>query len=211
MSLTLRSVFAATAALSLMSVGAPAMAKIATGSQVSDMVVTDSNGQTHNLSDFAGKTVVLEWTNHKCPYVKKHYNTAFDGGNMQNLQKAAAEDDVVWLSVISSAPGKQGYVDGAKANALSAERGAAPAAVILDESGAAGQAFSAKTTPHMYVINADQTLVYQGAIDDNRSSSPKTIEGARNYVTEALASVKAGEAVEVGETAPYGCSVKYGS
>ena len=187
------------------------MAKIATGSQVSDMVVTDSNGQTHNLSDFAGQTVVLEWTNHKCPYVKKHYNTDFEGGNMQNLQKAAADNDVVWLSVISSAPGKQGHVDGAKANLLSAERGAVPAAVILDEAGVAGQAFSAKTTPHMYVINPEQTLVYQGAIDDNRSSSPKTIEGARNYVTEALAAVQAGEAVAVGETAPYGCSVKYGS
>ena len=211
MSFSIRMLAATTAALSLAAVSAPAMAKIATGSQVSDMTVTDSNGETHNLSDFAGKTVVLEWTNHKCPYVKKHYNTAFDGGNMQNLQKAAAEDDVVWLSVISSAPGTQGYVSGEKANQLSAERGAAPAAVIIDETGTAGRTFSAKTTPHMYVINADQTLVYQGAIDDNRSSSPKTIEGARNYVTEALAAVKAGEAVAESETAPYGCSIKYGS
>ena len=211
MSLSIRSIAAMSAALSIAALSAPAMAKIATGDQVSDMVVTDTNGVTHNLSDFAGQNVVLEWTNHKCPYVKKHYNTKFDGGNMQNLQKAAAEDDVVWLSVISSAPGKQGHVSAEKANQLSADRGASPAAVILDESGEAGRAFSAKTTPHMYVINAEQTLVYQGAIDDNRSSSPKTIAGARNYVTEALAAVKAGDAVEVGETAPYGCSVKYGS
>ncbi len=211
MSISLRHCLAAGATLALMSTAAPALAKVATGATVSDMTVTDTNGTTHNLSDFAGKTVVLEWTNHKCPYVKKHYNTEFDGGNMQNLQKAAAEDGVVWLSVISSAPGKQGHVTPSKANQLSAERGAAPAAVLLDEDGTAGRAFSAKTTPHMYVINADQTLVYQGAIDDNRSSSPKTIEGARNYVTEALAAVKAGEAVAVGETAPYGCSVKYGS
>ncbi len=211
MTLSIRQILAASAALALFGTSAPAMAKMATGSTVSDMTVTDTNGVTHNLSDFAGKTVVLEWTNHKCPYVKKHYNTEFDGGNMQNLQKAAADDDVVWLSVISSAPGKQGHVTAAKANQLSVERGAVPAAVLLDEDGTAGRAFSAKTTPHMYVINADQTLVYQGAIDDNRSSSPKTIEGARNYVTEALAAVKAGEAVAVGETAPYGCSVKYGS
>ena len=211
MTLKFRTSALAVSAAALCLMAAPAIAKIATGDTVADMAVTDSNGQVHNLSDFAGKTVVLEWTNHKCPYVKKHYNTDFDGGNMQNLQKAAAEDGVVWLSVISSAPGKQGHVTGSKANALTADRGAAPQAVILDESGEAGRTFSAKTTPHMYVINADQTLVYQGAIDDNRSSSPKTIAGARNYVTEALAAVKAGEAVTTGETAPYGCSVKYGS
>lgn len=192
-----------------LSLAGTAHAKIATGDTVSDMQVKDSNGTIHSLSDFTGKTVVLEWTNDQCPYVKKHYDTAFDGGNMQNLQKAAAKDDVVWLSVISSAPGKQGYVSGEQANALTASRDAAPTAVILDAAGVAGKTFSAKTTPHMYVIDKNQTLVYQGAIDSNRSSRPETIAGATNYVTAALADIKAGQAVQIGETKPYGCSVKY--
>ncbi|MGB0906158.1 MAG: redoxin family protein [Maricaulaceae bacterium] len=187
-------------------VAAPATAKIATGSNVSDMQVTDSNGTQHNLSDFAGKTVVLEWTNHGCPYVKKHYKT----NNMQDLQKeATASDDTVWLSVISSAPGKQGYVSGPKANELTETRGASPTAVVLDETGDLGRTFSARTTPHMYIIDADQTLVYQGAIDDNRSASPASVAGAKNYVRTALAEVKAGTPVSESETAPYGCNVKY--
>ena len=183
-----------------------ASAKVATGSTVSDMQVTDSNGTVHNLSDFAGKNVVLEWTNEGCPYVKKHYKS----GNMQALQKeATADGDTVWLSVISSAPGKQGYKTGAEANAHVAETGAAPTAVILDSDGVKGRTFSAKTTPHMYVIDASQTLVYQGAIDDNRSANPADALTANNYVRAALASVKAGEAVATAETTPYGCSVKY--
>ncbi len=185
-----------------------AQAKIATGSTVSDMQVTDSNGKVHNLSDFKGKNVVLEWTNEGCPYVKKHYKS----GNMQSLQKEATADaDTVWLSVISSAPGKQGYKTGAEANSHIAEVGAAPTAVILDADGTKGRTFAAKTTPHMYVINADQTLVYQGAIDDNRSANPADALTANNYVREALTAVKSGQAVPTPETAPYGCSVKYGS
>lgn len=188
---------------------APASAKIKTGTTVSDISVKDSNGKIHKLSDFAGKTVVLEWTNHQCPYVKKHYNTDYDGGNMQNMQKAAAEDGTVWLSVISSAPREQGYVSGEKANQLTAKRGAAPTAVILDPAGEKGRMFSAKTTPHMYVIDADQTLVYQGAIDSDRSSDPNKIAGATNYVTAALDALKAGEPIAEPETKPYGCNVKY--
>jgi hypothetical protein len=185
-----------------------ASANIATGSQVSDMQVTDSNGTVHNLSDFAGKNVVLEWTNEGCPYVKKHYKS----GNMQSLQKdAVANGDTVWLSVISSAPGKQGFKTGAEANAHVSETGAAPTAVIIDAAGVAGRAFSARTTPHMYVINADQTLVYQGAIDDNRSANPADALTANNYVRAALTSLEAGTPISVSETAPYGCSVKYGS
>jgi len=194
----------ASAALSL-----PASAKIATGSSVANMTVTDSNGKTHELSDFAGKTVVLEWTNHGCPYVKKHYDPAYE--NMQNMQKEAAADDVVWLSIVSSAPGKQGYVTGQEANDLTTSRSAAPKAVVLDPSGTAGRTFAAKTTPHMYVIDAAQTLVYQGAIDSNRSARSSAIPGATNYVREALAAVKSGVAVKNAETAPYGCSIKYGS
>lgn len=184
----------------------PAMAKMATGSSVADMSVVDSNGITHNLSDFAGKNIVLEWTNDGCPYVKKHYTT----NNMQETQKmATADGDTVWLSVISSAPGKQGYVSGVEANKLTSSRGAAPTAVVLDETGAAGRAFGAQTTPHMYIIDANQTLVYQGAIDDNRSANPATVAGAKNYVKAALMDIKAGKAVSVSDTAPYGCSVKY--
>lgn len=202
-----KTLIAATATMAF-AVAMPASAKIATGSTVSDMQVTDSNGKVHNLADFAGKNVVLEWTNASCPYVKKHYSS----GNMQNLQKeATADGDTVWLSVISSAPGKQGYVDGAGANAIVEKADAAPTAVILDPAGNMGRTFSAQTTPHMYVINADQTLVYQGAIDSNRSSNPATIEGATNYVREALTAVKSGVAVAEPETKAYGCGVKYGS
>lgn len=204
----LTKLFATTTAIATFSIASVAYAGIPTGSTVSDMTVTDSNGKTHNLSDFAGKNVVLEWTNDGCPYVKKHYATQ----NMQNLQKSATADgDTVWLSVISSAPGKQGYKTGEEANAQVAEYDAAPTATLLDPEGTMGKAFSAKTTPHMYIINADQTLVYQGAIDDNRSASKATVAGAKNYVAAALAEVKAGQAVTVSDTAPYGCSVKYKS
>lgn len=192
--------------ISALAIAAPATAKIATGSNVGDMTVTDSNGVVHNLSDFAGKKVVLEWTNHGCPYVKKHYVT----GNMQNTQKlATADDDTVWLSIISSAPGKQGYVSGTQANELTTSRDAAPTAVVLDPSGEAGRKFSAKTTPHMYIIDEAQTLVYQGAIDDNRSARPAAVNGAKNYVTAALSDLKSGAKVAESDTAPYGCSIKY--
>jgi len=146
------------------------------------MRVVDSNGVSHNLSDFAGKKVVLEWTNHGCPYVKKHYNSKYS--NMQKLQKSAAAEGVIWLSIVSSAPGKQGYVDGSKANALTVSRD---------------------------VINADQTLVYQGAIDSNKSARASTIPGATNYVKSALDNLNAGQTVETAETSPYGCSIKYQS
>ena len=185
----------------------PAHAKFETGSTLPDMQVTDANGVVHNLSDFDGKTVVLEWTNHECPYVRKHYDSEYN--NMQTLQKRAAADDVVWLSVISSAEGEQGYVSNEKANDLSVERGASPTAVVMDPEGTTGRAFSAKTTPHMFVINKDRTLVYQGAIDSDRRSSPSTIPAATNYVTAALDALEAGTEIETSETSPYGCNVKY--
>ena len=204
----LSQIFFAAAAITALSIAAPASAKIATGSNVADMTVTDSNGAVHNLSDFAGKKVILEWTNADCPYVKKHYST----DNMQKTQKlTTADSETVWLSIISSAPGKQGYVDGATANSLTDSRGAAPTAVVLDPAGEAGRSFDAKTTPHMFIIDEAQTLVYQGAIDDNRSANPATVEGAKNYVVAALEDLSAGRAVAEAETAPYGCSVKYGS
>lgn len=167
---------------------------------------TDSAGQSQSLADYRGKIVVLEWTNHDCPFVRNQYNS----GNMQGLQKEAAKDGVVWLSVISSAPGEQGNVSPAQANRLTHDRGAQPAAVILDPNGTIGKTYGAKTTPHMFVIAADGTLAYMGAIDDRPATSgdPKT---ARNYVREALAAVEAGKPVPTAVTQPYGCSVKYGS
>ena len=194
------------AAAATFALAVPVSAKVATGSTVSDMTVVDSNGVTHNLSDFDGKRVVLEWTNEGCPYVKKHYET----DNMQSLQKeATADGDLVWLAVISSAEGKQGFKTPDEIPAWKAKHDAVPSAVIMDGDGEMGQAFAARTTPHMYVIDENQTLVYQGAIDDNRSANPATVAGATNYVRAALDDLDAGRPVATAETAPYGCSVKY--
>ena len=204
----MKTLFAATATLALLATATTASAKIANGTSVTDMTVTDSNGKQHNLSDFTGKRVVLEWTNDGCPYVQKHYDT----DNMQTLQKEATLDgDTVWLSIVSSAPGKQGYVSGEGANELTTSRGAAPTAVVLDPAGNMGKTFAAKTTPHMYIIDEVGTLVYQGAIDDNSSARKSTVAGAKNYVRAAMSDLDAGRSVAVSDTAPYGCSVKYGS
>lgn len=166
-----------------------------------------ADGKTVNLADFKGKTVVLEWTNHDCPYVKKHYGS----GNMQSQQKAAAAQGVVWLQVISSAPGQQGFVDGATAKKLNADRGAAPTATLLDPKGELGKLYGAQTTPHMYVIKGDGTLAYKGGIDSIASAKAEDIAKAEPYVTDALAAVAAGRKVEKASTRPYGCSVKYAS
>lgn len=166
---------------------------------------TDSDGASRTLADYAGRTVVLEWTNHGCPYVQKHYET----GNMQRLQKMAADEDVVWLTVISSRPGTQGHVSAVEANALTESRDAAPAAVILDPSGEIGRLYDAQVTPHMYVIDPQGMLVYMGGIDDKPTSRHSSVEGAHNYVLAALDSVQAGEPVATPTARPYGCTVKY--
>ncbi|KQV96481.1 redoxin domain-containing protein [Pelomonas sp. Root1237] len=168
---------------------------------------TTADGKTVNLADYKGKTVVLEWTNHDCPYVRKHYGA----GNMQTQQKAAAAQGVVWLQVISSAPGQQGFVDGATAQKLNADRGAVPTATLLDPKGELGKLYGAQTTPHMYVIKADGTLAYKGGIDSLATPDKADIAKAEPYVTEALAAVAAGRKVEKASTRPYGCSVKYAS
>ena len=204
----MKTLVTAAATLALLATATTASAKIANGTSVTDMTVTDSNGVQHNLSDFTGKRVILEWTNAGCPFVKKHYET----DNMQALQKeATVDDDTVWLSIISSAPGKQGYVSGEGANELTTSRGAAPSAVVLDPAGDMGKTFAAKTTPHMYIIDEVGTLVYQGAIDDNSSARHSTVAGAKNYVRAAISDLDAGRSVAVSDTAPYGCSVKYSS
>lgn len=165
-----------------------------------------ADGRTVSLADFKGRTVVLEWTNHDCPYVRKHYGS----GNLQAQQKAATAQGVVWLQVISSAPGQQGFVDGPEARRLNAERGAAPTATLLDPKGDLGRLYGAQTTPHIYVIRGDGRLAYKGGIDSLATADPADIAKAEPYVTEALAAVAAGRKVEKASTRPYGCSVKYG-
>jgi peroxiredoxin len=183
----------------------PSLANVQAGKAAPDFTAVDSNGKSHQLSSFKGKTIVLEWTNDGCPYVQKHYGS----GNMQALQKSAADAGVVWLSVISSAPGTQGHVNGAGANKLTTERKASPTAVLLDPTGKIGKLYDAKTTPHMYVIDPKGNLAYSGAIDDKPTSNQADARTARNYVFEALAAVYAGKAPAVTNSRPYGCSVKY--
>jgi peroxiredoxin len=166
-----------------------------------------SDGAVISLDAFKGETVVLEWTNDGCPFVRKHYET----GNMQKTQKAANAAGVVWITVISSAPGKQGHADATRANLLTEERGAEPDFVLLDESGDVGRAYGAKTTPQLALIDKDGVLRYQGAIDDRPSTNHASVNGATNYLIAALQSLEAGEPVTVKETKPYGCSVKYKS
>lgn len=165
----------------------------------------DTQGKTHQLEDYRGKTVVLEWTNHDCPYVRKHYGA----GNMQDQQREAAAQGVIWLSVISSAPGEQGHVSPAEADQLTQSRKAAPHAVLLDPAGQIGQAYGAKTTPHMYIINPAGQLVYMGGIDSITTADPADIPKAEQYVRVALQEQAAGKPISTPVTRPYGCSVKY--
>lgn len=165
----------------------------------------DTSGKPVSLADFRGKTVVLEWTNHECPFVKKHYGAK----NMQAQQGSAAGDGVVWLTINSGAPGKQGHVDAAGAEAVMARDGFKSTAYLLDASGDTGRAYGAKTTPHMYIIDGEGVLRYNGAIDSIPSADPADIPAATQYVTQALGELAAGKAVSVVSTQPYGCSVKY--
>lgn len=169
----------------------------------------DSNGKAVSLADFKGQRVILEWTNHECPYVRKHYETE----NMQALQKEAVEDGYVWISVISSAPGQQGHVTAERANALSAERSAAPDHVVMDAEGVIGRLYDARTTPHMFIIDGDtdQTVLYAGAIDDKPTARKSSVSEAKNFVRQAMAEIAGGKPVSEAATVPYGCSVKYAS
>ena len=176
-----------------------------TGAKAPDFSVVDVDGKPQKLSDFAGKTVILEWTNHDCPYVRKHYNSA----TMQKLQKDMTTDGIVWLTVISSAPGEEGYADAAKAKELTKSRDAAPSNVLLDPKGKMGRAYGAQTTPHMYIIDAKGVLAYAGAIDNKPSASTSSLNGAKSYVRQAIAEIKAGKPVSEASTKAYGCSVKY--
>ena len=193
-------VLAASAAL--LSLGLSAAPQV--GTAAPDFTVVDTKGNSHSLKDFAGKNVVLEWTNHDCPFVVKHYS-----GNMQALQSDLTGQDVVWLTVISSAPGKQGHVSPAKADELTASRDAAPTAVVFDESGVVGKAYDAKTTPHMYVIDKAGVLQYMGGIDSIPSAKVDDISKATPLFANAAKAVLAGEKPDPAVTKPYGCSIKY--
>ena len=175
------------------------------GKPAPEFKLTDTAGKEHSLSDFKGKVVVLEWINHGCPFVVKHYAS----GNMQALQEKYTGKDVVWLSICSSAPEAQGHMNAEAAAKKSEEVGSKATAYLLDESGTVGKAYNAKTTPEMFIIDSEGTLVYMGAIDDKPSTDKKDIEGANNFVVSALDQVLAGEDVETAQTKPYGCSVKY--
>lgn len=165
----------------------------------------DTKSGEVTLSQFKGKVVVLEWKNHDCPFVKKHYGS----GNMQALQKKYTGMNVIWLSIISSAPGKQGHVTPEQARKDVVTHKSAATSILIDEAGTVGKLYEAKTTPHMYVINKEGVLVYQGAIDDKADADQASVPGAKNYVAEALDLVLSGKPVSHHTTKSYGCSVKY--
>lgn len=167
--------------------------------------VKDQDGKTQTLEGYKGKWVVLEWYNQQCPYVKKHYGVK----NMQTLQKTYTEKGVVWLTVSTSGKGKEGYIDPKKATELYKTAGMSSTALLLDTDGSMGKTYGAKTTPHMFVINPEGTVVYAGAIDSNDSADPKTIPGAKNFVASALDAGLNGKPIEQKTSKPYGCSVKY--
>ena len=184
-------------------IAATAAAKVGQPAPAFELV--DTTGKSRSLSEFAGKTVVLEWTNHECPFVKKHYGS----DNMQTQQRKATADGIVWLSVNSGAEGEQGHVDGEEAEEIRSKADAAQTAYLLDPQGTVGRAYGAMTTPHMYVIDPAGVLRYAGAIDSIPSADTDDLAKATQYVPQALAELAAGQPVSVSLTQPYGCSVKY--
>jgi len=182
----------------------PALA-LRVGTQAPDFTARNTRGQTIHLSQYRGKYVVLEWTNSGCPYTRKHYET----GNMQRLQREWRAKGVVWLTILSSAPGQQGYMTASQENAYIAKMHADPTEAILDPTGRIGHLYGAKTTPDMYVINPEGKLIYEGAIDNRPTTNHADVKGADNYVSDALREAMAGQTVKVDYTRPYGCSVKY--
>lgn len=204
MDLNRRTLLAAAAAVAI---ATPAFAAPALGQPAPAFQARDAQGHVRSLSDYAGRVVVLEWTNSGCPYVGKHYGS----GHMQALQAAAVKDGVVWLTVASSAPGMEGYFTPASARAWKTKIGSHATAILLDGEGRVGRLYGARATPHMFVIGRDGRIAYMGGIDDRPYSDPESLKGAKNYVADALADLKAGRMVAVAVSQPYGCSVKYGS
>jgi peroxiredoxin len=183
----------------------PLAAEPGIGTAVPQFRAYDMHGKIVNLSDYRGKTVVLEWNNPGCPFVKKHY----ESGNMQKTQAAATAQGAVWLTINSGAPGKQGHMSGPEAQKFVAAQGAKPSSYLLDPQGLVGKGYGARTTPHMYVIDGKGRLAYNGAIDDKPTADKSDIASARNHVLAALGEMRAGKPVSVPESRPYGCSVKY--
>ena len=175
------------------------------GESAPAFTATDTNGKVHKLSEYNGKFVVLEWSNRGCPYTQKHYSS----GNMQRLQREWTGRGVIWLTVISSAPGKQGYVTASEENAYLKQVNAMPTAVLLDPTGTLGHLYDAKTTPHIFIISPQGTLIYNGAIDNRPTIDLADVKGAQNYVSAALDEAKSGKPVSTPTSRPYGCSVKY--
>ena len=194
------------AALIATTFGTGAFAAVTVGSAAPDFSLPDANGKTQTLSQYKGKTVVLEWNNPGCPFVQKHYSS----GNIPKQQADATKDGVVWLTINSGAAGKQGALDAKGAQAFVAQYQAAPSAYLFDGDGKVGHMYGAKTTPHMYVIDAAGTLRYMGGIDSIASTDKEDLAKATQYVPLALAELKAGKPVSVATSQPYGCSVKYG-
>ena len=201
--LKIQQVFMGVVVMSILIAGG-AWGQVISGQAAPNFTLTDSNGQKHSLSDYKGKFVVLEWFNPDCPFVKKHYS-----GNMQLLQKEYTSHGVIWLSINSSAPGKQGSYTPQGFNKFMTEKAASPTAVLLDTDGKVGHLYAAKTTPQMFVIDPQGVLIYQGAIDDIPSTNVEDMTKAKNYVREALDSAIYGKPVVVNTTKSYGCSVKY--
>jgi len=196
-----------TAAAFAFAAALPALAKPVIGQPAPDFSVADSSGHTQTLSTYKGKTVVLEWNNPECPFVRKHYGS----GNMQKLQASALAQGAIWLTVNSGATGKQGHLDASGAQAYVAKVGGKESAYLLDADGTVGHLYDAKTTPQMAVIDAQGVLRYLGGIDSIASTDEADISKATPYVAQALAELAAGKAVSVPTSEPYGCSVKYGS
>ena len=208
MTLTRRTWLALTSMLAVpAAAGLPkrALAAPAIGQAAPDFVATDTHGQTVKLADLRGKTVVLEWTNDGCPYVGKWYRS----GAMQQLQRDATGQGAVWLTVISSAPGEQGYADGARANELTATRHAEPTHVLLDPKGTLGHLYGAETTPHIFVITPEGKLAYMGGADSVASTRIDDMARAEPYAREAILAVLHNQPVQHSVTRPYGCTVKY--
>jgi peroxiredoxin len=192
-------------ALFAVALAATVYARPEVGKPPPDFTLTDLSGMKHELSDLKGKFVVLEWVNFGCPFVRKHYGSK----NMQKLQKEFVDKGIVWLSICSSAPGKQGNETPDTAKSSFSRFGSAATAYLVDEDGKVGRLYNAKATPEMFVINPEGVLIYAGAIDDKRTPDPSTVAGANNYVKAALNEATSGKTVSVPSTKPYGCSVKY--
>jgi peroxiredoxin len=185
--------------------GSNAAATPAVGQQAPDFVAVDTSGAKHKLSDFAGKFVVLEWTNPGCPFVRKHYGS----GNMPATQKAATDKGVVWLAINSTERAATDYLKPDALDAWMKSQKGAPTAVLMDEDGLIGQVYGARTTPHIFIIDPKGTLVYAGGIDSIASARADDIKTATNYVNQALGEAFGGKPISAASTRPYGCSIKY--